>query len=105
LVESVFNHLEEHEGFYKAMLGKHGNPLFRTLFHNFLAELIFEPLGVNTGNEKSGDQFEMVIRFFTAGFTEIATWWLEKDKPISAKEASLQITRDILPGYLRLMGI
>ena len=105
LVESVFDHLEEHEDFYGAMLGKHGNPLFRTLFEDFLSELIFEPIADSSSGIKPDFKFEVVIRFFIAGFTGIATWWLEKDKPISSKEAALQICRDILPGYLRLMGI
>jgi hypothetical protein len=40
----------------------------------------------------------------SAGFTGIAAWWLENGMPISAEQASQQITRDILLGYLRLMG-
>jgi hypothetical protein len=46
----------------------------------------------------------MALRFYSAGFTGIASWWLENGMPISIEQASQHITRDILPGYLRLMG-
>jgi hypothetical protein len=46
----------------------------------------------------------MNIRFFNAGFIGVASWWLEKGKPITVEQAAMQITRDILPGYLRLMS-
>lgn len=103
-VESVFRHLEKHEKFYRAMLGRQGDPLFRGLFQELLSELIFEPIANANSYEDPNHHFEMTLRFFSAGFTEVATWWLEKGKPISAEQASLQITRDILPDYLRLMG-
>jgi AcrR family transcriptional regulator len=103
-VESVFRHLEQHEKFYRAMLGQQGDPLFRGLFQELLLELIFEPIARQTQGDFTDPQLEMNIRFFNAGFTGVASWWLEKGKPIPVEQASLQITRDILPGYLRLMS-
>jgi AcrR family transcriptional regulator len=103
-VESVFCHLEQHEKFYRAMLGKRGDPLFRVLFQELLSELIFEPITDRHPCDDSNPQLEMTLRFFSAGFTGVAAWWLEKGKPISVEQASLQIARDILPDYLRLMG-
>jgi AcrR family transcriptional regulator len=97
-VRSVFNHLEQHGKFYRAMLGKQGDPYFRSLFQDLLMELIFEPL-----NASSLYPNGMVMRFFSAGFTGIASWWLDNNMPISIDQAARQITRDILPGYLRLM--
>jgi AcrR family transcriptional regulator len=102
-VESVFRHLEKNEKFYRAMLGRQGDPFFRVLFQDLLSELIFEPVLLASAGENPGNQSGMTQRFFSAGFTGIASWWLEKDMPISAKQAAQQITRDILPGYLRLM--
>ena len=43
-VESVFRHLEQNGRFYRAMLGRQGDPLFRGLFQELLLELIFEPI-------------------------------------------------------------
>jgi AcrR family transcriptional regulator len=103
-VESVFRHLEQHESFYRAMLGRQGDPLFRGLFQELLLELIFEPIAHQTQGDFNDPQLEMNIRFFNAGFIGLASWWLEKGKPIPVEQASLQITRDILPGYLRLMS-
>jgi AcrR family transcriptional regulator len=103
-VESVFRHLEQHERFYRAMLGRHGDPLFRGLFQELLLELIFEPIAHQTQSNLNDPQLDMNIRFFNAGFIGVASWWLEKGMPIPVEQASLQITRDILPGYLRLMG-
>jgi AcrR family transcriptional regulator len=103
-IESVFHHLEQHEKFYRAMLGKHGDPLLRVLFQDLLSELIFEPIANKTPGKASDPQIQMTMRFFSAGFTGIASWWLENGMPIKVEEASQQITRDILPGYLRLMS-
>ena len=103
-VESVFRHLEGHERFYRAMLVRQGDPLFRGLFQELLLELIFEPIAHQTQGDFSDPRLEMNIRFFNAGFIGVASWWLENGKPISVEQASLQITRDILPGYLRLMS-
>lgn len=103
-VESVFLHLEQNEGFYRAMLGRQGDPLFQGLFQELLSELIFEPI-INIKPDYDRDpRFEMHRSFFSAGFAGLALWWLEKGKPMTIEQASLQITRDILPDYLRLMG-
>lgn len=103
-VESVFRHLEQHEKFYRAMLGKQGDPLFRGLFQELLAELIFEPILTHAPGKNASAHFELIMRFFSAGFTGIAAWWLEKGKPISVEQASLRVAQDILPDYLRLMN-
>jgi AcrR family transcriptional regulator len=103
-VECVFHHLERHEAFYRAMLGRNGDPLFRGLFQELLSELIFEPIIAGKPGRAARPDLEMNLRFFTAGFAGVASWWLERGKPISAELASLQIARDILPDYLRLMN-
>ena len=102
-IGSVFRHLEKHEKFYRAMLGRQGDPFFRGLFQDLLSELIFEPITGRYPKDDSDPRLAMNLRFFSAGFTGVATWWLEKGKPISVEQASLQVVRDILPDYLRLM--
>jgi AcrR family transcriptional regulator len=102
-IETVFRHLEQHEKLYRAMLGRQGNPLFRGLFQELLSELIFEPITAQNPGDESDPHLMMTLRFFSAGFTGVAAWWLEKGKPISIEQASQQIARDILPDYLRLM--
>jgi AcrR family transcriptional regulator len=103
-IESVFNHLEQHEKFYGAMLGRQGDPLFRVLFQELLSELIFEPIMERNPDEYHSLQLEMIMHFFSSGFGGVAEWWLEKGMPISAKQASQHVARKILPDYLRLMG-
>jgi AcrR family transcriptional regulator len=100
-VECVFIHLQEHFNFYRAMLGKQGDPYFGSLFQELLAELIFEPMG---GEIRSDAESELVLRFFTVGFTGIATWWLESDKRISVQEAAHLVALDILPAYMKLVN-
>ncbi len=99
-VESVFHHLEQHEVFYRAMLGRQGDPLFRSLFQGLLSELIFEPIIARS--KTLTPELEMILSFFSEGCAGVAIWWLEKGKPISAKRAAFQIARYILPDYLRL---
>jgi AcrR family transcriptional regulator len=99
-VEIVFQHLRKHLRFYRAMLGKNGDPYFGSLFQDLLSELIFEPMGGEMRNDKES---ELILRFFTAGFTGIATWWLESNQPIPEREAARLVTQDILPAYMRLV--
>jgi AcrR family transcriptional regulator len=103
-VQSVFSHLEKHEKFYRAMLGRQGDPLFRGLYQELLSELIFEPITAQKADYISDPRLEMKLRFFSAGFTGVAAWWLEKGKPISVKQASQLVVCDILSDYLRLMS-
>lgn len=103
-VQSVFEHLQEHEDFYRIMLGRQGDPLFKNLFQEFLSDLIFEPLAGQDAGLVTSAGLEMKLRFFSAGFTGVAVWWLEKGRPISAEDAALQVARDILSDYLHLMG-
>jgi AcrR family transcriptional regulator len=104
-VRCVFDHLEQHAGFYRAIIGRGGAPAFRELFQELLAELIFEPIAVLTLKELPDPHLSMSIRFFSAGFTGIASWWLENDRPIPAEQASWQISRELLPGYLQLIQL
>jgi AcrR family transcriptional regulator len=103
-VAIVFHHLERHAKFYRVMLGKHGDPLFRVLFQDLLLELIFEPLREEAGHAAPDVRLEIALRFFSAGFMGVAAWWLENGMPLPAAEAARLITRDILPDYLRLMA-
>ena len=103
-VQSVFTHLEQHEEFYRAMLGRQGDPLFRGLFQELLSELMFEPITTGQVEFASDPRLEMNLRFFSAGFAGVAAWWLEKGKPISAEQAAQQVARDILSDYLKLVG-
>lgn len=102
-VASVFRHLEKHEKFYKSMLGKQGDPFFRALFQELLSELIFEPIAQRSTPESCPGQSDMTFIFFSAGFAGLASWWLEKGMPIPVELAAQQITKTILPGYLRLI--
>ena len=103
-VESVFLHLEQYESFYRVMLGRQGDPLFQVLFQELLSELIFEPIIDANPEYARRPEFEMNRRFFSAGFAGLVLWWLEKGKPITVEQASLQITRDILPVYLQFLS-
>jgi AcrR family transcriptional regulator len=102
-VECVFRHLEQYEDFYRAMLGRQGDPLFLGLYQEFLSELIFEPIMAQKPGVGADSTLEINLCFFTAGFAGVAAWWLGKGKPISVEQASLRVASDFLPDYLRLM--
>lgn len=98
-VAIVFHHLETYELFYRAILGRHGDPLFRALFQEEISGLLLEPKGKSDMNPHR----EMILRFFSAGFTEIAVWWLENRKPFSADEAAALVVKDLLTDYARFI--
>ena len=83
------------------MLGRHGDLLFRVLFQEEISALILEPIAIETERKIPNPQSEMILRFFSAGFAEIATWWLEKRKPLSVEEAATQVVKDLLPDSIR----
>ncbi len=103
-VSSVFLHLEQYEAFYRTMLGNQGNPEFKSLFQALLSELIFEPIVESKSQQRIDWQTEMGLRFTCAGFAGVVVWWLEKGKPVSVKQISEQIVRDVLPDYLNLLS-
>jgi AcrR family transcriptional regulator len=102
-VESVFHHLEKHELFYRAVLGKQGDPMFRGLFREVISELIFEPVIAERSGNALKSELEMILRFFSDGSIGVAIWWLENGRPISAERAALLVARDILPDYVGLI--
>ncbi|MAT45650.1 MAG: hypothetical protein CL609_25240 [Anaerolineaceae bacterium] len=103
-VSSVFYHLEQYEDFYRTILGKQGNPEFKSLFQALLSELIFEPIVESKNQQEIDWQTEMGLRFTCSGFVGVIVWWLEKRKPVSVKQISEQIVCDVLPDYLSLLS-
>lgn len=103
-VARVFHHLAEHEAFYRRILGHPGAPVFRSLYQDALYELMLEPIIVENPAVAAGTRFEMTLRFFIGGFTEVASWWLEERRPLSDEDAARQVVSDMLPDYLRLLG-
>jgi len=104
-IEVVFQHLCRHEKFYRAMLGKQGDPFFQELFQQRLSELLFEPITMKKIDRRSASPYPMALRFFTAGFAGVAAWWLETGMQLPPSAAARQVNRDILPGYLRLFDL
>lgn len=102
-VELVFNHLKKYRAFYKSMLGKRGDPYFNRLFQDLLSELLFEPIASVFSQRSTDLHSTLILKFYCNGFTGIASWWLDNDMPIAIPQASQQISRDILPGYMQLM--
>jgi len=99
-VECVFQHLQRYMDFYRAMLGKGGDPYFSSLFQDLLAELIFDPM--REGFTLSVES-ELILSFFTAGFTGIAKWWLENNLPLPPQTAAQLVTQELLPAYMKLV--
>lgn len=102
-VALVFTHLKKHRAFYRSMLGIQGNSYFNGLFQDLLSELLFEPITEIRPSQEDNPPSVLVLKFYCNGFIGIAKWWLANNMPITIQRASRQITREILPGYLRLM--
>ncbi|NMC84581.1 MAG: TetR/AcrR family transcriptional regulator [Anaerolineaceae bacterium] len=98
----VFDHLEKYSSFYRSLLGRNGDLAFQTFFREQLEELIFEPMNINAINTL---EQEVVLRFYTAGFTGIAVWWLESEPRISAQEVSHVVVNDLIAGYLKFVAM
>lgn len=103
-VACMFRHLAEHEAFYGTILGRPGAPVFRSLFQDALYDLMLEPIVLERPGSSGSVRFEMTLRFFIGGFTEVASWWLQERRPLAIEDAASQVVRDMLPDYLRLLG-
>jgi hypothetical protein len=99
-VERVFILLQKNHRFFNSLLGKDGDPYFSNLFRESIGELIFDPIRSELSDEHESD---LILSFFTAGFTGIATWWLENKMPLSPAVAAQRVTTDLLPSYIRLV--
>ncbi len=80
----VFEHVAEHQQFYKLMLCGEGIGRFQKLVKDYIAEQALAKVRELTpANQHFAVPPAMHVQFFAGAFLSLLAWWLENDMPLS----------------------
>jgi AcrR family transcriptional regulator len=83
----LFEHVAEHERFYRLMLCGEGVARFQQMVKNYVAKVVqTRAAGVIPPSESRGIPLEMHVQFFAGAVLSLLTWWLENDMPLSPRQ-------------------
>lgn len=89
----LFDHVAEHQQFYRLMLCGEGNGRFQKLVKDYVADVADDKLGaVVATQQRANVAAAMRVQFLAGGVLSLLAWWLEKDMPLS----SYQMARYLL---------
>ena len=90
----VFEHVAEHQQFYKLMLCGEGIGRFQKLVKNYIAEQASAKVRELTpANEHLAVPTAMHVQFFAGAFLSLLAWWLENDMPLSPHHMAQYLLR------------
>lgn len=102
----VLSHLQQYGAFYKAMIGKNGEPLFYTMFRDGASVWIQTTLTKvleHHNKPVDHDLIEMMVRFQSAGHFDVLAWWLEHEMHIPIEVMAERLAKVTLPPLIRLI--
>jgi AcrR family transcriptional regulator len=80
----VFEHVAEHQHFYKLMLCGEGIGQFQKLVKDYIAEQALAKVReLPPANQHVAFPPAMQVQFFAGAFLSLLAWWLENDMPLS----------------------
>jgi len=80
----VFEHVAEHQHFYKLMLCGEGIGRFQKLVKDYIAEqALAKMLELTPANQRFAFPPAMHVQFFAGAVLSLLAWWLENDMPLS----------------------
>ncbi len=80
----VFEHVTEHQHFYKLMLCGEGICQFQKLVKDYIAEQALAKVRESPpANQHVAFPPAMQVQFFAGAFLSLLAWWLENDMPLS----------------------
>jgi AcrR family transcriptional regulator len=80
----VFEHVAEHQPFYRLMLCGEGIGRFQKLIKDYIAEQALAKVReLPPDNQHFAFPPAMQVQFFAGAFLSLLTWWLENDMPLS----------------------
>jgi AcrR family transcriptional regulator len=80
----LFEHVAEHEPFYRLMLCGEGVGRFQRLVKAYVAEVAERE--VTSGHRALTTPLALHVQFLAGGVLSILTWWLEHDRPLSPRQ-------------------
>jgi AcrR family transcriptional regulator len=83
----LFEHVAEHEPFYRLMLCGEGVGRFQRLVKAYVAEVAEAKVReLAPGHRTLTTPLAMHVQFLAGGVLSILTWWLEHDRPLSPRQ-------------------
>jgi AcrR family transcriptional regulator len=80
----LFEHVAEHQHFYKLMLCGEGVGRFQKLVKEYIAEVAGDKMrALPPAHQKSAFPLAMQVQFVAGGILSLLAWWLEQNMPLS----------------------
>jgi len=100
IVLANFMHVQKHEAFYKAVLGRDGVLPFICSLEDYIYQSNLKRLQEVYGAEMEITvEDEIILRHLAAGFVGITRWWLDNNQPCSPVEMANQLQVIFQEGY------
>jgi AcrR family transcriptional regulator len=80
----MFEHIRDHAGFFRAMLGKNGDSAFSEKIRQYIRKRMRRSLPVELRNDETS--LDLYLSYISAGSLGVLTWWLEHEMPYSPEE-------------------
>ena len=89
----MLEHVQAHADFYRAMLGKRGDPEFAHRIRGYIEKRMRASTAAMTGQDQvNSPSFDLCLRYLSSAGVGAIEWWLENDLPYSpAQMASLAV--------------
>jgi AcrR family transcriptional regulator len=89
----MLEHVQAHADFYRAMLGKRGDPEFAHRIRGYIEKRMRVSLSAMASQEQvNKPAFDLCLRSISSGGVGAIEWWLENDLPYSPEQmASLAV--------------
>lgn len=105
-IERVFDHVAEHAGFYRAMLGEAGAPFFVARVREYIEGLGMRWLQfLQPDKENVPVPLDIAVNFIGAAYLGVITWWLDNGMPYSSKYMSDRLMCLTVQGLQRSLGL
>jgi AcrR family transcriptional regulator len=83
----LFEHVAEHQQFYRLMLCGEGIGRFQKLVKDYIAEVAETNLqALMPANQPSAFPLAMHVQFFAGAVLSLLAWWLENDMPLTPRQ-------------------
>ncbi len=105
-IESVFDHVAKHAGFFRVMLGEENIPEFSSRIHAYI-----ETVGLRWFNALQPEENkilvppELAVIYLGSAVEGVLVWWLKNEMPYTSNYMSIQVMRLTVLGLHRSLGL
>jgi len=105
-IESVFDHVAKHAGFFRVMLGDENIPEFSNRIHTYI-----ETVGLRWFTALQPEESkilvppELAVIYLGSAVKGLLVWWLKNEMPYTSHFMSIQVMRLTVLGLHRSLGL